>query len=128
MTVGSSSPTLTADAALACETYFCYLFTPYPHTEHIFSYPGAVPAHLKALAVSTISFFVLYYVVDYLLRKVWKPVFYTKYEDDLSKKLRAALWIVASIHHVIIVLIAIYSLFIMPPQTPPLALLWNPTV
>jgi hypothetical protein len=114
-------------ASEACKTISCYLFTPLPHTEHIFSYPGAIATHIKAFCLFTTLFFSLYFVMFSLLQKVWKPDFFTSHNNNEKTQWKMSIMLVSCIHHFFIVLTAIYCIFIMPPQTPSMRLLWSPT-
>lgn len=102
-----------------------YLFTPLKHTEHIFSYPGAVGAHLKSFAIS-VAFFILSYYGVFNLLKLLKPHFFLRQRTVLDQW-KISIEIVACMHHLLIVIVGVYTLFIIPPQDTFLELLIHPT-
>lgn len=102
-----------------------YLFTPLPATEHIFSYEGAVQAHLKTLGLSLLFFMGFNYFATSVF-KYWSPDFYAKHREDTKKQQAVVAMIISCVHHVITCVTAVYTLFIMPPQDPPMRFLFSP--
>lgn len=118
-------PTISTAASEACTTTLCYLFTPLPHTENIFAYKGSVSFHLKFFVIMVFVFFALYFVAFSFLSKVWKPEFFVKQPSERAQW-RVAIYMVVMFHHTTIALTACYTIFVMPPQSPPLRLLYSP--
>jgi hypothetical protein len=77
--------------------------------------------------LSTIFFFLMYFVIFAILSRIWKPEFFKKHDGVDLSQWKIGIQFTALFHHFAIVAVAIYVIFIMPPQSPPLSLLISPT-
>lgn len=83
---------------------------------------------MKTFVISLLFFLSLNYLVMGLLNRIWKPDFYTKHGDDHTRKTGVVAMIISIIHHVIVSVAAIYTLFVLPPQSPPMSMIYSPNV